>query len=172
MNPFNSDKLILSFIQDPKKFVDTLYSRVRKSFLGPEELNSEFIPINDSELICLSSDELGSECPLGIEKQQIKPNIYQLITTSGPKLLQVITSNPFIELGKMPYTDIKALADFESSMKSCLYGTFKSNQTYVESDEYTNNVLISAFLNYIYSQVPVQAGLFGMLFIESWGKYL
>src|SRR5579862_9903483 len=145
---------IQPLLNNPETFVNTLYTIKSISFFQ-NIIQSPYLKIDDPELTCI----LSNECPNPINRLKIKENTYRITLQNKSYLLQIVKVKPFISLSYTPNTNINLLKDYTSSLKLCLYGNFTQNQSYIQSDEYTNNLLISSILKYIYSQIPKSAGL-------------
>jgi len=65
------------------------------------------------------------------------------------------------------YTNLQLLKRYQEPMDKCLFQTDyilnEGNIVYLSSDQYTNNLLISIFLNEIYSKLPISSGMKGIV---------
>ncbi len=143
-----------NFLKDPDNFIKNLY-KIEKPIFGKSTVSSPYLKIDDPKLKCLLDDTCGI-------KQEIKQGWYKI----NGKLLQVMRINPSSEILPESYTNVNLLEEYRYKMIDCLYGTFQSQEGHVASDLYTNNLLISSVLKYIYNRIPIQAGLHGIQILE------
>ena len=159
------NNLIMELLDNPYNFINILYTQKSKLFSRYVEIYSPYIKINDNGLICL----INNSCTNGITSSKIMSTEERQIyyVESLDSVLQVMRIN---DLGSFidnkPYVSISSLVSYEEQMNKCLFKDVKSEKLYIVSDEYTNNVLISYFLSYIYEGIPLEAGMKGVLFMH------
>lgn len=154
-------EIIQNLLEDPNKFINTLYSE-KKSFFSRVNTYSPYFKLNNDEIICPLVSQ--GNCPRGAKVTQINKNSYTLVINKEIYLLQTLKINGLGIMGSYePYTKLSILGVYREPMNECLFGEIKDKTLYIGSDEYTNNLLINNFLNYIYGRIPSKAGIKGIL---------
>lgn len=167
-NIFNN--IINKLISNPDDLVGTFYIEKGKNFFNRDITNySPYFLLNNSKLTCI----LEGVCDGNIinTKRVYKNKLrirYEFNTSFDTFELETIKI-PILEIisSYEPYTNLQILKEYQSPMNMCLFKTDNildpNNTIYISSDEYTNNLLISIFINEIYTKLPPNSGMKGTL---------
>jgi hypothetical protein len=158
------DQHLNLLLTNPEQFVNNLYTIKKTSVLfGKFEVSSPYIKINDAELSCI----VDNTCNININRREVKQGMYRVNIQGEEKLFQIMKISPSIEISDTPYIKLEQLNQYKEDMALCLYGKISDNSKYIQSDEYTNNLLILSIIKYIYNQIPPSAGLKGIQFLDA-----
>lgn len=92
--------------------------------------------------------------------------LVNLIGTQRSSDFEVVSlTDPNISLSDTPSVNLDKLQKFKTQMESCLFVDTFESRVYLRSDGYTNNLLISYLLSYIYDNLPVDSGMKGIRFL-------
>jgi len=157
------NNIIKLLLDNTDTLVATFYSEKKSGFFNSNvETYSPYLKLNDSDIICISNNNCTSGLKSTVLNSTKDRKLLLVESGSNKYLLQVLSLDSInIFNSKFAATDVSKLDKYSVQLEQCSFGVPINNDYYVGSDEYTNNLLISLFLNYIYDAIPRDAGLKG-----------